>query len=83
MISAKISPNLEQFASAKQLTSWTGLCPASYKSGGVRKSAHTSAGSEYLKALLYQCGGNAGRSSNIIFPEFYGRISKRRSKKNR
>ncbi|MFQ7234117.1 MAG: transposase [Enterococcus hulanensis] len=38
-MSAKISPNLEQFASSKQLTSWTGLCPASYKSG-VFKNLH-------------------------------------------
>ena len=79
IISAKINPNLEKFASAKQLTSWTGLCPASYKSGGVRKSAHNLAGSKYLKTLLYQCSGNAGRSSNIIFSEFYGRISRRGS----
>ncbi|WP_088934187.1 transposase [Enterococcus sp. 3H8_DIV0648] len=75
MISAKINPNLEQFANAKQLTSWAGLCPASYKSGGVRKSVHISAGNKYLKTILYQYGGNTGRLSNIIFPEFYARTS--------
>lgn len=49
IILAKISPNLEQVVNAKQLTSWAELCPASYKNGGVRKSAHISAGNKYLK----------------------------------
>ncbi|WP_371853549.1 transposase [Enterococcus hulanensis] len=70
-----MNPNLEQFANAKQLTSWAGLCPASYNSGGVRKSVHISAGNKYLKTILYQYGGNTGRLSNIIFPEFYARTS--------
>ncbi|WP_438782225.1 transposase [Enterococcus sp. DIV0187] len=65
----------------KKLASWTGLCSCSYESRNIRKSAHISAGNKYLKAILYQYGGTAGRSNNPIFSEFYDRISKRGSKK--
>lgn len=81
VILAEVGPNVEQFADAKQLAKWAGLCPGSYESGGVRKSAHITSGNKYLKTILYQCGGTAGRSNNPTFSEFYDRISRRGSKK--
>lgn len=81
VILAEVGPNVEQFAGAKQLAKWAGLCPGSYESGGVRKSAHITSGNKYLKTILYQCGGTAGRSNNPTFSEFYDRISRRGSKK--
>lgn len=81
IILAEVGPNVEQFATAKQLAKWVGLCPGSYESGGIRKSAHINAGNKYLKTILYQYGGTSGCSNNQTFLEFYDRVSRRGSKK--
>lgn len=71
IILAEVVPIGEQFSSAKLLASWAGLCPDSYESGGIKKSAHILTRNKYLKTILFQCGRTAGRSNNPIFLEFY------------
>jgi transposase len=80
IILAEVGPEVSAFEDAKHLCSWAGICPGSYESGGVRKSAHITQGNRYLKVALYNSGRTAGRSKNASFREFYNRIGNRGSR---
>jgi len=43
-ILAEIGADMEQFPTAAQLSSWSGLCPANHESAGVKKSVRTNRG---------------------------------------
>lgn len=80
VILAEIGPDVSAFQSEKYLASWVGLCPGSYESGGIRKSAHITKGNKYLRTVLYHAGRTAGHSGSVEFSEFFHRIASRGSK---
>ena len=80
VILSEIGPNVEAFKSQGNLASWAGVCPGSYESAGIKKSSHTTQGNKYLKSILFQAGGTAGRSKDEAFHNLYARISGRSSK---
>lgn len=80
IVLAEVGPTVESFKTVKHLASWTGICPGSYESGGVRKGAHITKGNKYLKTALYHAGRTAGHSKSDIFSNFYHRIAGRGSK---
>ncbi len=53
-ILAEIGPDMEQFPTAAQISSWAGLCPANHESAGVKKSVRTNRGNVWLKTTLTQ-----------------------------
>jgi len=53
-ILAEIGADMEQFPTAAQLSSWSGLCPANHESAGVKKSVRTNRGNVWLKTTLTQ-----------------------------
>ena len=79
-ILAEIGPDVSAFPDEKHLAKWAGLCPGSYESAGVVKSAHITQGNKYLKEALYHAGRTAAHSNSPRFSEFYERIAKKGSK---
>lgn len=80
VILVEVGPDVESFKTVKHLASWAGMCPGSYESGGVRKSAHVTQGNKYLKTALYHAGRTAGHSNSQNFSVFFNRIANRGSR---
>lgn len=80
IVLAEVGPTVDSFETVKHLASWTGICPGSYESGGIRKGARVTKGNKYLKTALYHSGRTAGHSKSEIFSSFFQRIANRGSK---
>ncbi len=75
--------NMEQFASARHLVSWAGLCPGSHESAGKQKSGKTRRGNQAVRRFLCQAAWAASRSRKTYlaaqFRRFSPRIGRKRS----
>jgi transposase len=80
-ILAEIGPDMSQFAAAKKLVSWAGLCPGNNESAGKRKPEKTTKGNRWLRRSLGQSAWAARSSKNTYFSAQYRRIAGRRGKK--
>ena len=77
-ILAEIGPTVTAFPSDAHLASWTGLCPGSYESAGIKKSSHITQGNRYIKQALTMSGLIAAPSKDPAFSSCYNRISQRK-----
>ncbi|WP_125847644.1 transposase [Streptococcus oralis] len=77
---AEIGPTVTAFPSDAHLASWTGLCPGSYESAGIKKSSHITQGNRYIKQALTTSGLIAAHSKDPAFSSCYNQISQRGSK---
>jgi transposase len=81
IIISEIGVDMEQFASARQLASWAGMCPGNNESAGKRKSGKTSKGNRYLRAVLVQAAWVASHQKETYLAAQYKRLVKRMGKK--
>jgi transposase len=72
-ILAEIGPDMSQFASAKHLCSWAGICPGNNRSAGKSKHSRIKKGSKFLLAALVQAGWAAAREGGSIFQRKFHR----------
>jgi transposase len=78
---AELGPDMAQFASADDLSSWAGMSPGNNESAGKRHSGKTSKGNKWIRRTLTQAAGAATRRKDGYLAAQYRRLAARRGKK--
>src|SRR5208282_1109079 len=72
-IIAEVGPTAATFPSAKQLSSWVGVCSGDDESAGVNYSHRSPKGNRPMRRLLNQAANAAARTKGSIFEIVYRR----------
>jgi transposase len=80
-ILAEIGPDMNQFESAKNLCSWSGICPGNNRSAGKSKHSHIKKGNKFLLAALAEAGWAAARKGDSMFQRKFHRWMNKLGKK--
>lgn len=80
-ILAEIGPDMDQFDSAKNLCSWSGICPGNNRSAGKSKHSHIKKGNKFLLAALVEAGWAAARKRDSMFQRKFHRWMKKLGKR--
>jgi transposase len=78
---SEIGLEMEQFADARHLASWAGLCPGNWESAGKSKSGRTRKGSAWLRRHLCQCAWAVSTKKNNYLSSLFRRVAARRGVK--
>jgi transposase len=70
---AEVGPTAETFPSAKQLSSWVGVCSGDDESAGVNYNHRSPNGNRQIRRVLNQAANAAARSKGSIFEIVYRR----------
>jgi transposase len=78
---AELGPDMSQFPSEDDITSWGGMCPGNNESGGKRKSSKTPKGNKWLRRVLVEAAWAGARTKGSYLAAQYQRLGARRGKK--
>lgn len=76
-ILAETGADMKQFPTAKDLSSWAGLCPGNNRSAGKNKSSHTTGGNPWLRGALTECAWAAAATKNCFLKDKFWRLTSR------
>ena len=80
-ILAETGVDMNQFPTAGNLASWSGMCSGNRQSGGKRWNGRTTKGNVWLRATLVQVAWAASHTKNTYLAAQYRRLAGRRGKK--
>ena len=70
---------IDRFPSKSQITSWAGLCPRIYSSGGKTSRGHiTKRGNSHVRRILFQAARASLRAKNNPLKAWYKRLAARK-----
>ena len=81
VIVAEVGADRAVFPTAGHLSSWAGLCPGNDQSGGRRRPAKTTKGSQWLRTVLVQVAWAASHTKETVFGACYRRWARRLGRK--
>ncbi len=76
-ILAESGPDMKQFPTAANFSSWSGLAPGNNESAGQRKRAPAMKGNPHMKTALVEAGWSASRTKQSEFEDRYQRLKPR------
>ena len=78
---AEVGPDMSQFGSEKNLSSWAGACPGNNRSAGKNKGSKTTKGNCWLRgALIESAWAAAGKKNCALKQKFWGLATKKQRK---
>ena len=81
VIIAEIGVDMSIFPSAKNLSSWAGVCPGNRQSGGKRLKSTITGGNPYLRSVLTQVAWAVSHTKDNYLSAQYHRLARRIGKK--
>jgi transposase len=76
-ILAETGADMTQFPTAKDLSSWAGVCPGNNRSAGRNKSSHTTGGNPWLRGALTECAWAAAATKNCFLKDKFWSLTSR------
>jgi transposase len=75
---AELGPDASPFVDASRVSSWAGVCPGNYQTGGKRQRGTTRGGNRWLRRALCEAAWAASRTQNTYLASQFRRLAARR-----